>query len=409
MTVWIWIGFVIAVLAMLALDLGVFHKKSHVITIPEALAWTFLWVALALVFNVGLYFMYEHHWLGIGQAIGHELNGRQAALQFFTGYVIEKSLSLDNIFVIALIFSYFKVPLAYQHRVLFWGIFGALILRGLMILGGAVLLDHFSWMIYVFGALLILTAVKMLVIRHDNLEPGKNPLIKLAKRFFSVTDDYREDHFFVRQNNRRLATPLFLVLVMIESTDLLFAVDSIPAIFAITRDPFIVFTSNVFAILGLRSLYFALAGMMERFRYLKTSLVFVLAFVGVKMILSHHHIIPNWVSLCVIGGILGVGLTASLVASNRDTAKLISPLMDDIKEMTEITLSAAKRVVIIVVGSTILLSGVAMLVLPGPGIVVILLGLAVLGTEFAWARLWLKKIRRRSQAIQKKIRKRLQM
>jgi tellurite resistance protein TerC len=326
MTIWIWSGFILVILLLLALDLCILHRHAHVIGVREALTWTVFWIALALVFNVFVYFAYEHHWCGIGREVGLELSGRKAALQFFTGYVIEKSLSLDNIFVIALIFAYFGVPAVYQHRVLFWGILGALVMRGIMIAAGAVLIRRFDWIVYVFGGLLLITAVKMLIARHDNLEPEKNPLVRLARRLYPVSEDYVEGRFFVRLDGQRAITPLFLVLLLVESTDVLFAVDSIPAIFAITHDPFLVFTSNVFAILGLRSLYFALAGVMHRFRYLKASLVFVLAFVGVKMILSHHHAIPTAVSLAIIAGILLVGIVASTVASRRDTAALVSPL-----------------------------------------------------------------------------------
>ena len=325
MTVWLYLGFLLLILCLLALDLGVFHRKLHIIRVREAMAWTAFWVVLALIFNVLIYFMYENHWLGIGAEIGHELDGSSAAIQFLTGYVVEKSLSLDNIFVIALIFAYFRVPAIYQHRVLFWGILGALVMRGAMIAAGAALIRRFDWIVYVFGGMLMLTAVKMLVSRHDNLEPERNPLIKLVRRLYPVSSDFVEQRFFTCLEGRRAVTPLLLVLLLVESTDVLFAVDSIPAIFAITHDPFIVFTSNVFAILGLRSLYFALAGMMDRFRYLKMSLVFVLAFVGVKMMLSHHHPLPTIVSLAVIGGILSVGILASVLAGHRDTARLEPP------------------------------------------------------------------------------------
>jgi tellurite resistance protein TerC len=283
------------------------------------------------VFNVFVYFLYAKNWFGWTHIHSHQLTGSQAAIQFFTGYVIEKSLSLDNIFVIAMIFAYFRVPLAEQHRVLFWGILGAVVLRGVMIAMGAALIERFDWIIYVFGALLILSAVKMLVIRHDNLDPGKNPLVRLTRRLYPVSHDFDGSRFFTTMGDRRAVTPLFLALVLVESSDVIFAVDSIPAIFAITRDPFLVFTSNVFAILGLRSLYFALAGMMEKFRYLKMSLVFLLAYVGVKMMLAHHYPIPNPVSLAIIGGILSVGVLASLWV-NRDTAKLASPLSQDLAD-----------------------------------------------------------------------------
>jgi len=399
MTVWLWVGFVLFVLGMLALDLGVFNREAHVIKIREATAWTALWVALALAFNVGVYYLYEHHWLGIGSEIGHELDGRTAALQFFTGYVIEKSLSLDNIFVIALIFTYFGVPAIHQHRVLYWGILGALVMRGVMILGGAALIRRFDWIVYVFGVLLILTAVKMLIARHDNLDPGRNPLIRIAKRFYSVTDGFRGPHFFARVDGRWAITPLFLALLIVESTDLLFAIDSIPAIFAITRDPFIVFTSNVFAILGLRSLYFALAGMLDKFRYLKTSLVFVLAFVGVKMLLAHHYPIPTPVSLAIVLGTLSVGVLASVVGMGHDTAALLSPLADEIEELAELTYRQARRVTVIIIGSTVLLVGLAMVVLPGPAFVVIPIGLSILGTELVWARRMLRRVKKQAQRM----------
>lgn len=267
--------------------------------------------------------------MGIGNKIGHELSGKQAALQFFTGYLIEKSLSLDNIFVIALIFTYFSVPPIYQHRILFWGIMGALVLRGMMILAGAVLIQNFIWMVYVFGVMLIITAVKMLISRHDNLEPEKNPLVKIAKKIYPVATDYSGEKFFTKVDGKRTITPLFLVLIVIETTDVLFAIDSIPAIFAITYDPFIVFTSNVFAILGLRSLYFALAAVMDKFRYLKFSLVFILAYVGIKMILSHHYPIPTFVSLSVIVTILLIGVLGSIIGGKKDTAALVSPLKEN--------------------------------------------------------------------------------
>ncbi len=393
MTIWLWLGFIVFVLFMLALDLGVFHRHAHVVTIPESLAWTAFWVVLALIFNAGVYFMYEHHWLGIGLDVGHPLDGDEAALQFFTGYLIEKSLSVDNIFVIAVIFSYFGVPAMYQHRVLFWGIVGALVMRGIMIAAGTALIRRFDWIVYVFGGLLIVTAVKLLVTRHDTIDPTKNPLVRLARRLCPVSDHFEEERFFTRIGGRRAITPLFLVLLVVESMDVLFAVDSIPAIFAVTRDPFLVFTSNVFAILGLRSLYFALAGVMNKFHYLQTSLVFVLAFVGVKMILSHHHPIPTWVSLTVIGAILSVGVLASLVAANRGVSPLLSPLADDLEDLAVVTLKHARRVLTIVIGSTVLLVGVAMLVLPGPAVIVIPAGLAILGGEVVWARRLIKKMK----------------
>jgi tellurite resistance protein TerC len=295
---WLWVGFNLFVLVMLALDLGVFHRKAHVVTFRESIIWTVVWVALALCFNFGVW-----HYLG-----------SQKALEFFTGYVIEKSLSVDNVFVFALLFSYFAVPPLYQHKVLFWGILGALVLRAIMIFLGAALITKFSWIIYVFGAFLILTGIKMIVKREEEIHPERNPIVRWFKRLMPVTADYRGDKFFVRENGVRMATPLFVVLLLVEFTDLIFAVDSIPAIFAVTTDPFIVYTSNVFAILGLRSLYFALAGMMDKFHYLKIGLGAVLTFVGVKMCLGHSPWkIDTHLSLLVIVTILASSVVASLV------------------------------------------------------------------------------------------------
>jgi tellurite resistance protein TerC len=295
---WLWIGFNLFVLAMLALDLGVFHRKAHVVSIRESIIWTLVWIALAMAFNLG---------------IAHYM-GNAKALEFFTGYVIEKSLSVDNIFVIALLFSYFSVPSKHQHRVLFWGILGALLMRAAMIMLGAKLISEFTWIIYVFGAFLILTGIKMIVKREEEIHPESNPVVKLFRRFVPVTNGFREGKFFVRENGVRMATPLFVVLLLVEFTDLIFAVDSIPAIFAVSTDPFIVYTSNVFAILGLRSLYFALAGILDKFHYLKIGLGLVLTFVGVKMLLSHTPWkIDTAVSLGVIVGVLVTSVLASLV------------------------------------------------------------------------------------------------
>lgn len=325
MQIWLWIGFVVVIMFLLALDLGVLNRRAHVIHVREALLWTLFYIALALAFNVVVYFMYEYHWFGIGGAAGLPTNGYDAAFVFFLGYIIEKSLSLDNIFVIAVIFSYFAVPLQFQHRLLFWGVLGALIMRGLMIAAGATLLQQFAWMNYVFGALLIFSAAKMMVAHNAEVNPEDNPLVKIARRLFPVTPAFEGQKFFTRMDGRRAITPLFLVLLVVESTDVLFAVDSIPAIFAVTKDPFIVFTSNVFAILGLRSLYFALADLMDKFRYLKTSLVFLLAYIGGKMIVTHYYkanvdhefSVDPMFSLAIIGGILLVGVLASVLASRR--------------------------------------------------------------------------------------------
>jgi tellurite resistance protein TerC len=313
MTVWLWIGFLLLIFMLLALDLGVMNRKDHVIGTREALAWTVIWISVALLFNVGVYFIYKHHLLGIGTFPGIKASGQEAAIEYFTGYIIEKSLSLDNIFVIALIFKYFAIPLLYQHRVLFWGILGALILRGAMILAGVALIQKFSWMIYVFGGLLLLTAIKMLVSPETDPDLENSRVVKIVRRLYPVSPKLMGNAFFSRIDGKKAMTPLFLVLLLVETSDVVFAVDSIPAIFAVTQDPFIVFTSNIFAILGLRSLYFALAQLLNKFHYLQLSLVFILAYVGIKMLLSHHFDVPAWVTLSIIGGLLSVGVLASLL------------------------------------------------------------------------------------------------
>jgi tellurite resistance protein TerC len=405
MTIWVWIGFIVFVLAMLALDLGVINRRSEIISTTKALIWTGFCILLALVFNGLVYFLYTHHWLGIGLEVGHKLGGHEAALQFFTGYLIELSLSLDNIFVIAVIFQYFAVPAKYQHRTLFWGILGALILRGAMILAGTALIHRFDWIIYVFGGLLILTALKMLFSGGEEVRPDRNPLVKLARYLYPVTQDFEEERFFTRQNGQRAITPLFLVLLVIESTDVLFAVDSIPAIFAITTDPFLVFTSNVFAILCLRSIFFALAGLLRKFRYLKVSLVFVLAFVGIKMLLTHHYPIETHWSLAVVAGMLAAGVVASMLVARRTKNPPITPA-GDLLDLAEQAWKKAKRLVIFVIGSSVVLVGVAMIFLPGPAFLVIPAGLAILATEFLWARRLLQRMKNAARQAASEVMKR---
>lgn len=302
---WFWVVFIAFVLAMLALDLGVFHRKMHVVHPKEASAWVAVWVALALLFAGGLFFFYGHH----------------VALRFLTGYVIEESLSVDNIFVMVLIFEYFKVPAICQHRVLFYGILGALVMRGLFIGLGTVLLSRFHWVIYVFGAMLIVTGIRMVLKQDEEFEGERNPVVRTARRLLPLTDEFHGKHFFVLQNGRKLATPLFLVLVLVEVTDLVFAIDSIPAIFGVTRDPFIVFTSNIFAILGLRSMYFLLAAVVDRFYLLKYGIALILTFVGVKMIGEPWFRVDILASLAVIIGVLGLSIAASLIWPQRQKAE----------------------------------------------------------------------------------------
>jgi tellurite resistance protein TerC len=292
----LWVIFSAVIAAMLYIDLGVVNRHAHVVSIKEALLWSGVWIAIALLFNLGLYF-----W-----------RGREPALEFLTGYLVEKSLSVDNLFVFLLIFSYFRVPAQYQHQVLFWGIFGALVMRFLFIFGGVALIKQFHWILYVFGAFLILTGIKLALEKDKEVHPEKNPVLKLFRRLMPVTDRYDGGRFFVRQAGRLMATPLFVVLLVMETTDVVFAVDSIPAIFAITLDPFIVYSSNAFAILGLRALYFALAGLMRLFVHLHYGLSAILVFVGVKMLIVDIYKIPIGVALGVVAGILALSVLASI-------------------------------------------------------------------------------------------------
>jgi len=351
--VMIWTAFIGFVLLMLALDLGVFHRRARVVTVREALSWSAVWIALGLAFTLFVYAGYEGRWFGLGGAVdavdGLRNDGRSAAIKYLTGYVIEKSLSVDNVFVIAMLFGFFGVPAMYQHRVLFWGILGALILRGVMIAAGASLIARFHWVLYLFGVFLLLTGLKMLFMKTEEVDPNRNPVVRLVRRLFPVTSRFHGERFLVRAGSPAsrekatpssvvetdeavlaarpgtlMMTPLALGLVTVETTDLIFAVDSIPAIFAITADPFLVFTSNVFAILGLRSLYFALAGMLSKFRYLKLSLALVLILVGAKMLSAEwlKQIVGHAFNYWVLGMVLlilaaGVGVSWLVPARER--------------------------------------------------------------------------------------------
>jgi TerC family integral membrane protein len=299
----LWVGFNLFVLALLAVDLGLFHREAHEVSVREAAVWSCVWVALSLLFCLGIY----------------RFEGSQAGLEFLTGYLIEKALSVDNIFVFVMVFAYFGVPRRYQHRILFWGILGALVLRGSMIATGAYLIHRFQWITYVFGAFLVVTAYRMATQDEEGIEPEANPVIHLVRRFMPVTHVYHGQRFFARESSgldgrmRTVATPLLVVLVLVETTDVVFALDSIPAIFAVTRDPFLVYSSNVFAILGLRAMYFLLAGVIHRFHYLQMGLSVVLAFVGTKMLLAETYAVPIGISLGVVAAILALSVAASLV------------------------------------------------------------------------------------------------
>jgi tellurite resistance protein TerC len=302
-TTGIWFGFIAFIILMLILDLGVFHRKTHEIKIKEALIWSAVWISMALIFNYVIYLFM----------------GRDKALEFLTGYLIEKSLSIDNLFVFIMLFTFFNINPKYQHKVLFWGILGALFLRAVFIFTGVALINKFHWIIYVFGAFLVLTGIKMLYHKDEKIEPDKNPLVRLFKRFLPVSEKMHEGKFFVTINSKIFATPLFIALLVVEFTDLIFAVDSIPAILAISNDTFIIFTSNVFAILGLRALYFALAGITKYFYYIKYGLSAILVFVGVKMVIAGFYKIPIVYSLLTILGILLISVLISILFPQKKT------------------------------------------------------------------------------------------
>lgn len=309
-TVLLWVVFAVIVVGVMAIDLGVVDKKAHAVSTREAATWTAVWVSLALLFNLGVYWFM----------------GPDPALQFLTGYLIEYSLSVDNIFVFIMLFSYFAVDPLYRHRVLFWGIIGALVFRATLIGVGAALISRFHWVMYIFGIFLLFTAAKMAMSKEDeNPEPEKNAVVRLFKRFFPVTEQFHGEHFFFRMpDNRLVATPLFITLLVIETTDIMFALDSIPAIFAVTTDSFIVFTSNVFAIMGLRSLYFLLDGIMGLFRFLKYGLTVILAFIGAKMLISGFVEIPTILSLAVVIGVLAISILLSVLIPEQKDAKAAS-------------------------------------------------------------------------------------
>ncbi|MBX3403599.1 MAG: TerC/Alx family metal homeostasis membrane protein [Phycisphaeraceae bacterium] len=436
--VWIYVGFIFFICTMLALDLGVVNRKAHVIRARESLIFTAFTVFLALSFAACVWWMYESNWpegitgefvrLAAQRAPDAEIAatgwGREATIKYLAAWVLEYSLSVDNIFVIAVIFGYFRVPAHLQHRVLFWGILGALVMRGAMIVAGVELVKRFEWVNYIFGLFLIYTAYKMFRSGEGEENVAHSPAVRLAQKMFRVTHEYHGSRFFIRDAGALVATPLFLALLVVEFTDVIFAVDSIPAVIGITSDPFIVFTSNVFAILGLRSLFFAVAAALGSFRYLKTALVFVLAFIGVKMLLmgvhnlrdlaeqlpegwgwlvswapEHKLHVPTEVSLAIIVGMLALGVIASLFASAAERRRRRSP-MEDMAEAIDLTRRNLRRVHILIAGSSVILVGIALAPIPGPGgIPVIIAGLMILATEFIWAKRLVLRMRRQANAM----------
>ncbi len=371
--------------ALIVLDLGVIHRHVREISLYEALAMSAFWISIGLGFAVFVYFSYEHQWY-----VSSDLTGRRALYQYLTAYSLEKMLSLDNLFVMALIFHQLQIPVAYQHRVLFWGILAAVIMRGLFISGGMLLIHHFDWMVYVFGGFLLLSAFKMLSNQLPNTLSEKNILLRSIRKLIHVHTEITDDRFFKRSDGHLALTPLFLALIMVESADVMFALDSIPAVIAVSREPFIVYSSNVFAILGLRSLYFVLASALKQFHYLKLSMVLILCFIGTKMLLTHVYTINAMISLIVIFIIMSLGVVASLLDKTRGNVLATSPLAEDLGRIYTITFAGIKRVMILAIGSSVVIIGVIMIFTPGPAIVVIPAGLAILATEFIWARRLLK-------------------
>ncbi|MFM9996336.1 MAG: TerC/Alx family metal homeostasis membrane protein [Phycisphaerales bacterium] len=461
MSIWLWVGFGGLLLGLLAIDLGVLNRKAHVIGVREAMKQWAIWVGVALLFNVAVYFLYQNHVGGLGIAVPQvskevkDVGGMEAAQLFLTGYIVEASLSMDNMLVIALILAYFRVPRQFQHRVLFWGIIGAVVLRGAMIVVGAKLLEEYHWLIYVFGGILLASAVKLLLMKEGADEVGHSLAVRIARKTMRVSQDFDGSRFFTRGREAPTpspdpggpaapshgcapaaarmipgalyATPLFLALVVVDIADVIFAVDSIPAIFGITLDPFIVFTSNCFAILGLRAIYFAIAAMIESFRYMKASMVFVLAFIGMKMLLplgpatinvtwkglcwlsttlsisavdyapvinpdANWHINPT-PSLLIIGGILAVGLLASLVIRPGKPVPPPETGADELLELADLTVRNSWKIAIAVIGSTVVLLGVVLMIAPVlPGWPLVFFGLAILASEFVWARRLMKRV-----------------
>ncbi|MEJ2391870.1 MAG: TerC/Alx family metal homeostasis membrane protein [Gammaproteobacteria bacterium] len=372
-------------IALILLDLGVIHRQVREISLYEALAMSAFWISIGLGFAVLIYFIYAHQWF-----VSSELGGRQALFEYLTAFSLEKMLSLDNLFVIALIFHQLRVPVPQQYRVLFWGILIAIILRGLFILGGMYLINSFDWMVYVFGGILLFSAMKVFTSQAGDNTVQENLLVRAIRKLVPVETEISDNQFIRRIDQRVVLTPLFIALVMVESADMMFAMDSIPAVIAVSRDPFIVYSSNVFAVLGLRALYFVLASALQQFHYLKFSMVIILGFIGIKMLLSHTYPISALTSLLVIIVTMLLGIIASLLDKSHGKVLATSPVVEELGRFYAMTFAGIKRIAILLLGTSVVIVGIVMIFTPGPAIVVIPAGLAILGTEFVWARRILK-------------------
>ncbi len=388
----IWWFFLLLIAVLLFLDLGVLHRKAQDLSLYEAVALSTFWITLGLSFAVVIYFVYEYKWFS--DSIDLTIDSKTAVTQYLTAYLVEESLSLDNLFVIALIFQALKIPLGYQHRVLLLGIIGAIVMRGIFIVLGVFLVNEISWMNYVFGSILLFSAIKLLLdSQQPELHPQPGTILRIAKRLFPYTDNMANGDFFVRVAGKLTMTPLFIALLMVESADLLFAVDSIPAVIGISRDPFIIFSSNVFAILGLRAIYFLLAAAITKLRYLRATLTLILGFIGVKMLIAHYYEISATTSLIVIGTFLLLGVLTSLINKHESVVGESPVGMARLNALYEYTFTSLRRAIILLVGTTVVIIGIIMLITPGPAIVVIPLGLAILATEFVWAKRLLAKFK----------------
>lgn len=384
--------FILSIVCLLALDLGLVHRRNQHISYYDALAQSAFWIVIGLSFSIVIYFNYELNWFDGTQTMT-DISGRQALVEYLTAYLIEKALSLDNLFIIALIFASLHIPVHYQARVLLWGILGAILFRGIMIFGGLKLVNTFDWMIYVFGAILIFSAFKLLANQNKPDSIEKNKLVRFLIRHIPISKNLVNGHFFARIDGKFFVTPLFVALLLIESADLLFAMDSIPAVIAISRDPFIIYSSNIMAILGLRALYFVLAIALQKLHYLKLGLIIILLYIGTKMLISHYYEIDTYVSLIVIASTLILSVLISLQKEGHADFIEASPLAEDLGKIYHLTYFGLRRVLISLMGVSVIILGIIMIFTPGPAIIVIPAGLAILATEFVWARVLLKKFK----------------
>ncbi len=390
---WMWVGAILVFALLLALDLGFLRRRRTVPTLREALAWSGFWLALTLGFGGFIYALYHPGTFSFGFKVQSPLSGREAFFHFLSAFAVDRAVSVENVVIFALIFAFYRIPLAGQDRVLAWGILAAVALRGALIGGAATLFGQFRGMDILLGVFLLLISVRLFLVRHDRFNPGRSLVMRLLRHRFGPPRADHPECFLVRAPEGVQITPQFFALVAVLGSALIFAVSAVPASFAMTRDPFLVFAANMFSLLGLRALYIVLAAWLDRIRYFKNSLVILLGFVAVKILLDRHNPLPPEATFAVILGLFAAGIIVSALAGGRDPYAFMSPLADEVSSLLEVGWRQARKVVVLLVGSTVLLVGIAMIVLPGPAIVVIPLALAIFGLEFAWARRWLRRLR----------------